>query len=75
LYVAEPQTRQASVWRWSSSLRLRGFSHFVSPSSPSASRRHPQTEAFFVFRIVQSNVSPVQSKSKLETLDSILAQA
>lgn len=35
----------ASIWSLASVLRLRGFTHFVPPAAPAASRRQLQTEA------------------------------
>ena len=60
--------------RLSSSLRLRGFTHSVSPATPFAPAANRQTEAILVFRIGRSKMLPVQP-NKLETLDDLLAQA
>ena len=44
-----PQERHASVWRLSSSLRLRGFTHSVSPATPSAQAATSRPKRFLSF--------------------------
>ena len=69
-----PHERWASVGRWRRRFSYAASLNSVPSASPSASRRHRQTEAFLAIRIVRSKILPVQP-SKLETLDDLLAQA
>jgi len=45
--ISTPQDRRAPVGSLASSLRLRGFTHFVPPAPPSPSRRQTSDRSFF----------------------------
>ncbi len=59
--------RGASVGSLSSSLRLRGFTHLVSPASPSASRRQTPDRGFAAKSDSASKKGPRKSDGKSST--------
>lgn len=53
--ISAPQERRASVSRLASSLRLRGFTHFVPPAFPFTSRRQTSDRSIFATKSDSAN--------------------